>query len=458
MPYASQAMTGPFPSPSTHIFAHGGAKPDAPGSRVRAPLWKGWAFTLFLIVVSCSLGLAQNILIPMDAAQTDHLKAYGIAYIAISKGLKAEWLLNWRGGSFLLSDDMELRREAARRGVVFEAIDDAAISDLYTQIEKGNFEKVSLEKAPKIAVYTPLTKQPWDDAVTLALTYAEIPYEKLYDREIITGKLKSYDWLHLHHEDFTGQYSKFYAAFSFQPWYQNQVATQEALAHELGFANNVMLKKAVSLSIRDYVENGGYLFAMCLAPLTLDMSLAATRTDAAAEIFDGTPPSPNLEKDIDYALAFAFTGFHYDTDPYSPTHGDLDFNQVNAGPLKRRPANDFALFQFAPKFDPVPAMLVQDHTDLIKGFFGLATSFPKSMVKPSVTVLAQCNGQDAVRYLHGVLGQGQFTYLGGHDPEDYSHAVGDKPTDLSLHRNSPGYRLILNNVLFPAARPKKRKT
>lgn len=416
------------------------------------------AKAMLLALTSAGLASAAQLLIPMDRTQTDHLKAYGIAYKAVSQGFTAQWLLNWRGGSFLLSDDPTLRREAARKGVVFESLDEAARADILTQIEKGNFESVDLEKPPKVAVYTPLTKQPWDDAVTLALEYADIPYEKLYDKEIIEGKLKGYDWLHLHHEDFTGQYSKFHAAFSYQPWYQTQVSTQESLAKSLGFANNVQLKKAVSLSIRNFVESGGYLFAMCLAPLTLDMALAAARTDAAAEVFDGTPPSPKLTQEIDYNLTLAFTDFSYDTDAYSPTHGDLDFNQVNAGPVKRRPANDFVLFQFAPKFDPVPAMLVQNHTDLIQGFFGLATSFPKDKVKPSVTVMGRCNGQDAVRYLHGVLGQGQFTFLGGHDPEDYSHAVGDSPTDLQLHRSSPGYRLILNNVLFPAARPKKRKT
>ncbi len=394
----------------------------------------------------------------MDMSQTDHLKAYGITYLAVQRGLKAEWLLNWRGGSFLLSDDAGLRREAAKRGVSFETLDDAGRDELLTAIDKGNFEKVDLEKAPNVAVYTPLTKQPWDDAVTLALTFAEIPYEKIYDKEIIQSKLKNYDWLHLHHEDFTGQYSKFYGAYNYQPWYQNQVASQEALAKSLGFGNNVALKKTVALSIRNFVENGGYLFAMCLAPLTLDMALSAAQIDAADAVFDGTPPSPKLNQELDYNLSLAFTGFHFDTDPLSPTHGDLDFNQVNAGSLKRRPANDFVLFQFSPKFDPVPSMLVQNHTDLVKGFFGLATSFPKSMVKPSVTVLAASSGQDAVRYLHGVLGQGQFTYMGGHDPEDYSHAVGDSPTDLSQRRNSPGYRLILNNVLFPAAHPKKRKT
>jgi hypothetical protein len=420
---------------------------------------RAWAIRVALSVLGISgPASAAYLLIPMDRTQTDHLKAYGIAYKAVAQGLKAQWLLNWRGGSFLLSDDAALRRESARKGVVFEAIDEGARADILAQIEKGNFESVDLEKPPKVAVYTPLTKQPWDDAVTLALAYADIPYEKLYDKEIVEGKLKEYDWLHLHHEDFTGQYSKFHAAFSYQPWYQTQVSTQEALAKSLGFANNVQLKKAVSLGIRNFVEGGGYLFAMCLAPLTLDMALASARTDAVSAVFDGTPPSPRLQEEIDYGLSFAFTGFSYDTDAYSPTHGDLDFNQVNAGPLKRRPANDFALFQFAPKFDPVPAMLVQNHTDLIKGFFGLATSFPKDKIKPSVTVMARCNGQDAVRYLHGILGQGQFTFLGGHDPEDYSHAVGDSPTDLSLHRTSPGYRLILNNVLFPAARPKKRKT
>lgn len=417
------------------------------------------AHLLFLILAALlSPALAAKLLLPMDLTQTNHLKAYGIAYYSLAHGEKVEWLLNYRGGSFLLEDDEAFRREAVRRGVLFEPVDEDEENNIRHVIEISNMESVVLEKAPKMAVYTPLTQQPWDDAVTLALTYAEIPYDKIYDREILAGKLSQYDWLHLHHEDFTGQYSKFYAEYANAPWYQNEVATQTAQANALGFPNDAMLKKAVALAIRDYVEKGGFLFAMCLAPMTLDMALAAVHTDVVGVPFDGTPPAPDYKQKIDYSLALAFTGFSYDTDPLSPTHGDLDYNQANAGPLRRRPANDFTLFGFSPKFDPVPAMLVQNHTNVVKGFFGLATTFPKSMVKPSVTILGESIGQPSVRYLHGNLGKGQFTYYGGHDPEDYTHAVGSQPTDLDLHKNSPGYRLILNNVLYPAARQKKQKT
>lgn len=402
--------------------------------------------------------LASHLLIPMDQSQFNHLKAYGVTYHALENGSKAEWLLNYRGGSFLLEDTDALRREAARRGVLFENVSVAEADRIRQTIETSEMESVTLEKAPRMAVYTPLTKQPWDDAVTLALTYAEIPYDKIYDREIVSGRLGDYDWLHLHHEDFTGQYSKFHRSFQGTAWYQTQVDAQEELARDLGFRNNVQLKRAVALAIRDYVENGGFLLAMCLATTTLDMALAAVRTDVTDAIYSGTPPDPAYRDKLDFDLALAFTGFSYDTDPLSPAHGDLDYNQVNTGSLKRRPANDFTLFGFSPKFDPVPSMLTQNHTDVIPGFFGLTTSFTQSMVKSSVTVLGEAIDQPAVRYLHGYLGRGQFTYYGGHDPEDYAHAVGDEPTDPDLHRSSPGYRLILNNVLYPAARQKKRKT
>ncbi len=402
--------------------------------------------------------LAGKILIPMDLTQTNHLKAYGIAYYSLAQGHKLEWLLNYHGGSFLLDDEDAFRREAVRRGVLFEALDNDDVEHIHRVIETSNMETISLEKAPKMAVYTPLTKQPWDDAVTLAMAYAEIPYDKVYDREILSGKLAQYDWIHLHHEDFTGQYSKFLVSFNGSEWYMNQVKTQTALANELGFPNDAMLKKAVSLGIRDYVEKGGFLFAMCLAPMTLDMALAGVHTDVVGVPFDGSPPAPDYKQKIDYDLTLAFKDFGYDTDPLSASLGDLDYNQANQGPLRRRPANDFTLFAFSPKFDPVPAMLVQNHTDVVKGFFGLATSFPNSMIKPSVTLLGQSVEQQSVRYLHGNLGKGQFTYYGGHDPEDYTHAVGDKPTDLDLCKNSAGYRLILNNMLYPAARQKKHKT
>jgi hypothetical protein len=414
--------------------------------------------TLALVAGLSAPSSADQILIPMDQTQINHLKAYGVAYHSLAIGAKVEWLLNYRGGSFLLEDSDVLRREAARRGVLFEDADAGDVARIRRVIEASDMEIVSLEKAPKMAVYTLPTTQPWDDAVTLALAYAEIPYEKIYDREIIAGKLSQYDWLHLHHEDFTGQYSKFYRSFGTAPWYQTQVASQEKLARELGFANNVRLKKAVALAIRGYVENGGFLLAMCLATATLDMALAAANTDVTDVLYDGTPPDPNYKSKIDYNLALAFTGFSYDTDPMSVSHGDLDYNQVNTGTLNRRTANDVTLFGFGPKFDPVPSMLTQSHADVIPGYLGLTTSYVKSMVKPSVTILGEAIDQPSVRYLHGNLGRGQFTYLGGHDPEDYAHAVGDPATDLDLHKNSPGYRLILNNVLYPAARQKKRKT
>lgn len=411
-----------------------------------------------LLLAAAARSVAAAILIPMDQTQLNHLKAYGVAHYSLTIGHKVEWLLNYRGGSFLLEDVDALRREAARRGVLFEVAGEAEVARIRQLIETSDREAVVLEKAPKMAVYTLPTTQPWDDAVTLALTYAEIPYETIYDREIIEGKLAQYDWLHLHHEDFTGQYSKFYRSFNGVPWYQTQVSTQEALARSLGFANNVKLKRAVALAIRAYVENGGFLLAMCMATASLDMALAAANTDVTDALYDGTPVAADYKNKLNYDLALAFTGFSYNTSPLDPSHSDLDYNQVNTGTLTRRTANDFTLFGFGPKFDPVPAMLTQNHTDVVPGFLGLTTSFTKSMVKPSVTILGEAIDQPAVRYLHGNLGKGQFTYYGGHDPEDYAHAVGDPATDLDLHKSSPGYRLILNNVLYPAARQKKRKT
>lgn len=401
---------------------------------------------------------ASHLLLPMDQAQLNHLKAYGVVHHALTAGVRAEWLLNYRGGSFLLPDLEGLRREAVRRGVLYEVVGDNEVLRIRALVASSDMESIPLEKAPRMAVYTLPTTQPWDDAVTLALAYAEIPYEKIYDREILAGRLSEYDWLHLHHEDFTGQFSKFHRSYANADWYRHQMESQRALARELGFSDNVALKRAVALAIRGYVEKGGFLLAMCMATASLDMALAASRTDVADAVFDGTPPAPDHRARIDYDLALAFTGFTYDTDPMSVTHGDLDYNQVNTGTLTRRHANDFTLFGFSPKHDPVPSMLTQNHVDVVPGFLGLVTSFRRDKVKPSVTILAEAIDQPAVRYVHGVVGRGQFTYYGGHDPEDYAHAVGDAPTDLDLHKNSPGYRLILNNVLYPAARQQKRKT
>ncbi len=394
----------------------------------------------------------------MDETQTNHLKAYGIAFLSIASGQNVEWLLNYRGGSFLLSPSPVFQREAARRGVGFELISASAVQSIYISIEKQNMEKILLEKEPKIAVYTPPNKQPWDDAVTLVLEYAEIPYQKIYDNQMLDGSLKNIDWLHLHHEDFTGQNSKFHRAYRNSPWYIQQIQIYQKTAESLGFPNNCVLKKAVSLAIRDYVEKGGFLFAMCSACNTLDIALAASKTDIVGSVFDGSPPAKNASKKLDFSLSLAFENFKVDTDPLSPTHGDIDFNRVNAGPLNMRPPNDFFLFEFSPKYDPVPSMLVQNHSNYVNGFFGLATSFRKPLLKKEITILGEAQGQPSVRYLHGNLGKGQFVYYGGHDPEDVSHAVGDPPTNLNLHKNSPGYRLILNNILYPAAKKKKRKT
>lgn len=414
-----------------------------------------WFIIYSLLAVSA---FCQKLLIPMDQSQTNHLKAYGIAFLSLASGQNVEWLLNYRGGSFLLNMSPVFKREAARRSVLYEELSGPQTQAVYVEIDKNNMERVLLEKQPRVAVYAPSNNQPWDDAVTLALVYAEIPYTKIYDRDVIEGHLDKYDWLHLHHEDFTGQNSKFYRAFSNAPWYINQVATNEKLAREIGFPGNVLLKKAVVLSIRNFVEQGGFLFAMCSACNTLDIALAAVKTDVVGPVYDGTPVDPDYAGKLDYTLSLAFENFKIDTDPLSPSHGNIDYNQVNGGPMNRRPPNNFILFDFSPKYDPVPSMLVQNHTNYIQGFYGLATSFRKKVIKKNITVLAVADGQPAVRYLHGDLGEGHFTYYGGHDPEDISHAVGDPPTNLELHKNSPGYRLILNNVLFPAARKKERKT
>lgn len=392
----------------------------------------------------------------MDLQQTDHLKAYGVVFRSLRKGYQAEWLLNYRGGSFLMSDANEIKTAAGMEGVSYEVIGPAAAADIYATIADNNMEVVKLEKSPKIAVYTPEGKLPWDDAVTLALTYADIPYDKIWDREVLSGSLDRYDWLHLHHEDFTGQYSKFYRIFRNHEWYQQQQQAFESLASELGFKKVPDMKKAVALAIRTYVEKGGFLFAMCCAPNTLDIALSAMNTDICDAVFDGDPVDGNYGKKLDYKNCFAFENFKIYTSPMDPRHGSIDVNMVNTP--GRLEAFDFTLFDFSAKYDPVPTMLVQNHVNYIKGFFGLATSFNKKNLKKRVTILAEVEEDNQVRYVHGNIGRGQFTFYGGHDPEDYAHEVGSEPTDLSKHKNSPGYRLILNNVLFPSAKKKKLKT
>ncbi len=399
---------------------------------------------------------AGFLLVPMDLDQTDHLRAYGHAYHALEAGQKVSWLLNYRGGSFLMPATDAARLEARLRGVAFVEVGEADVAAIRAQIARDNMEEVLLEKPPRIAVYTPPYAQPWDDAVVLALDYAEIPYDKVYDTEVLAGELARYDWLHLHHEDFTGQFGKFYAAFQLEPWYLEQKQFNEELAAALGFAKVWQLKHAVALRIRDYVEGGGFLFAMCSATDTIDIALAYLGVDIVPAEFDGDGLDPRREQARDDERSFAFQGFTLVTNPLI-----YEFSSIDAGDvaqMRGAEADYFTLFDFAAKIDPVPAMLTQCHVNVINGFMGQTTSFRRAYLKRAVTVLAEVAGTDEVRYLHGKRGQGTFTFLGGHDPEDYQHAVGDPPTDLDLYPTSPGYRLILNNVLFPAARKKPQKT
>ena len=404
-----------------------------------------------------SAGAHGAALIPMDLTQTDHLKSYGVAYWALEKGYRVEWLLNYRSGSFLILDGLEdVRSECRYRGVTWEEPDGATLAGIYRHVEEENMEVVLLEKAPAVALYAPDNIQPWDDAVMLALEYAEIPYTIVWDVEVLTGELETYDWLHLHHEDFTGQYGKFHASFRNADWYKEQKRYYEQLAREQGFASVSEHKKASAREIKEYVRRGGFLFAMCSGTDSFDIGLAAAGVDIVDSAFDGDPPEPGCQTRLDFSESLAFTGFSLLTSPDVYEFSDIDMTEIAA--LRPEEIDYFTLFEFAAKHDPVPTMLTQCHVNVVKGFMGQTTSYRRSLVKKHVTVLADYTGQDEVKYVHGNLGRGTFTYFGGHDPEDYRHMVGDPPTILSMHRNSPGYRLILNNVLFPAAKKKERKT
>jgi hypothetical protein len=398
-----------------------------------------------------------SLLVPMDEAQSNHLKAYGVAYRLIQAGGKVEWLLNYRGGSFLLPDGPAIRRDAALNGVSTEPVTDGQVGAIRGEIAGTNAEAVPLEKAPKIAVYAPPNTQPWDDAVTMALQYAGIPFDKLWDPEVLGGGLREWDWLHLHHEDFTGQYSKFFLIYAGAPWVSEMVRFNDAARRRLGLASVPAMKKAVARAIHDYVDNGGFLFAMCTATETIDLALAARDVDIAASFADGTPMDPNADAKLDWSHAFAFSGARLELDPQIASFSDIDGHQVNAGP-RRQPLGAYRLFNFSAKIDPVPTMLVQNHGAVIPDFYGLTTSFMRTRLKPGVTILADEEGAPWVKYIHGDLGKGTWTFYGGHDPEDPQHQIGDPPTDLSLHPHSLGYRLILNNVLFPAAKKRELKT
>ena len=415
--------------------------------------------TLYFFFLMCSISAkAGYILLPMDeTTQQNHLKAYGITYWALDKQYKVSWLLNYRGGSFLMPDAEEIRKECKIRGVSFELMSDAATNAILDEIASPsqNMENVVLERTPKVAVYTPKGKQPWDDAVTLVLTYAEIPFTPIYDEEVLSDKLLLYDWLHLHHEDFTGQYGKFFGAYKNAPWYIEQKKEAEALAAKLGYNKVSEAKLAVAKKIRDFVIGGGFMFAMCSATDSFDIALAAEGVDICEPMFDGDPSEGNYQSKIDYRKSFAFKDYILERNPNEYEFSDIDMTQKRRVPMEK---DYFTLMDYSAKWDFVPSMLTQNHTQLVKGFMGQTTSFDAGLIKSNVLIMGESQYNGEARYIHGQIGKGMFTYFGGHDPEDYQHRVGDAPTVLDLHPNSPGYRLILNNVLFPAAKKKKQKT
>jgi hypothetical protein len=401
---------------------------------------------------------AGYLLIPMGPDdQAQHLKAYGITYWVLAQDVKTQWLLNYRGGAFLMPDFEALRKECRIRGVDFELISDQQANQILNAISSPsqNMEAVLLEKAPKVAVYAPEGMQPWDDAVTMVLTYAEIPFTTIYDTQVLADELLLYDWLHLHHEDFTGQYGKFYRAYRMAPWYLNQKKDAEALAASLGYSKVSLAKRAVAQKIRDYVIGGGFMFAMCSATDSFDIALAAHQVDICEPMFDGDPSDPNYQASLNFNESFAFADFMLERDPMVYEFSSID---MTAKRKVDREKDYFSLMDFSAKWDPIPCMLVQNHTALVKGFMGQTTAFDPATVKPNVLIMGRNQVNGEARYIHGIRGKGFFTFYGGHDPEDYQHRVGDPKTELALHPNSPGYRLILNNILFPAAKKKKQKT
>jgi hypothetical protein len=396
----------------------------------------------------------------MDETQTDHLKAYGIAFWTLEHNVTVEWLLNYRGGSFLVPHLKSLEEELILRNVRYQVLAEGQVNQIRSEIANPevNMEIVQLEKAPKIAVYTPPNKQPWDDAVTLVLEYAEIPYDKIYDSAIVMGLLPKYDWLHLHHEDFTGQYGKFYGNARYQAWYQEQIAVAEKNAKMLGFSKVSELKLAVAQNLKNFVIGGGFLFTMCSGTDSFDIALAAQGLDICASMFDGDPADPRAQDKLDFSKTFAFENFHLIEDPMVYEYSDIDASDLRIKGQITQKMDQFTLFDFSAKWDVVPTMLTQCHVDVVNGFMGQTTDFRKELIKSNVLILGENKAANTARYIHGEMGQGTWTFYGGHDPEDYQHYVGDPYTDLSLHPNSPGYRLILNNILFPAAKKKKRKT
>lgn len=414
-------------------------------------------FLIICLFCACISAKASYILIPMDETQSDHLKAYGITYWVIAQGAKADWMLNYRGGSFCYPYDQKFENECLIRGVSYEVIADAAYNKIVADISNPevNMDVMKLEAPPKVAVYSPKTKQPWDDAVTLVLTYAEIPYTVIYDEDVMNGELPKYDWLHLHHEDFTGQYGKFWGAYHNQQWYIDQVNENQEIAKKYGFEKVSQLKLAVALKIKEFVSGGGYLFAMCSAADSYDIALSAEGVDICDYMYDGDPADPAAQSKLDFSKTFAFQNFNISRNPLEYAISNIDVSHTRSVPKE---LDFFTLFEFSAKWDPVPTMLTQDHMRVIPGFYGQSTAYRKDLIKPGVLIMGENKPAGEARYIHGEYGYGTWTFYGGHDPEDYKHYVGDPPTELNLHPNSAGYRLILNNVLFPAAKKKKQKT
>lgn len=411
----------------------------------------------FLCVLLAIPARASYMLVPMDDSQKNHLKAYGVAYWILTNEIEVDWLLNYRGGSFLFKHLPAIEKECNIRGVSYQVIADGQAATIIDDIARpeANMDLVKLEKPPKMAVYSPKDKLPWDDAVTLVLTYAEIPYDVIYDEEVMIGKLPLYDWLHMHHEDFTGQYGKFYAAYHSAAWYQEQVRSDESMARKLGFSKVSDMKGAVARRIKEFVAGGGFLFSMCSGTDSYDISLSCEGVDICEKMFDGDGTTSNYNGKLDFTKTIAFRDFKLVTNPLEYEFSDIDMTNQRKVP---RNEDVFVLFEFSAKWDPIPTMLCQNHEQVVKGFMGQTTAFKKSLVKPEVLVMGENKAAGEARYIHGEFGRGTWTFYGGHDPEDYQHMVGDPPTDLNLHPNSPGYRLILNNVLFPAAKKKKQKT
>ena len=421
-------------------------------------LFKRFLLLILLTLSSLAPAWANYVFIPMDNTQKEHLKAYGVAFWLLQRETPVDWLLNYRGGSFACEVVSGLENELAVRGVTFQVISGAQYNNVLAEIAdpNANMDVMRLEKVPKIAVYTPKGKQPWDDAVTLVLDYAEIPFDKIYDDEVLAGVLPKYDWLHIHHEDFTGEYGKFYASYRNFPWYKEQQREMEAAARRNGFAKVSQMKGAVTAKMQEFIAGGGFMFAMCGATDTYDIALAGLGVDMVESMYDGDPADPQAQSKLNYNRTLAFKDFQLVRDPYQYEYSNIDMQ-----PQERRlfEQNDyFSLFTFSAKYDPVPTMLCQDHEKVIHGFMGQTTAFRKTLIKPDVVVMGETKQTGEARYIHGSLGKGTWTFYGGHDPEDYQHLVGEEPTDLTLHPNSPGYRLILNNVLFPAAKKKKQKT